>query len=98
MKLNHAQLEAAFVKSLRGMARLQARQEAMECVVRALIVESPPAHPLFWKALQTAQSDLALRSAAARSETPPEIEADALALLNVLRAACAPPATPGTSG
>lgn len=95
MKLNHAQLEAAFVKALRGMARLQARQEAMECVVRALIVESPPAHPLFWKALQTAQSDLNQRLSEARPETPPELAADALALLNVLRAACAPPAASG---
>lgn len=81
---------------LRGMARLQARQEMMECVVRALIAESPPAHPLFWKALDTAKSDLARRSARARAETPPEIDADALALWNELRAACAPPGGPGT--
>jgi len=80
-----------FKQLVHGAAKLQARQEAMECFVRALIVEAPPAHPLFWQALNTAQSDLANRSAQARPYTPPEIDADALALLNVLRAACAPP-------
>lgn len=98
MTLTHSQLEAAFLEALRGMARLQARQEAMECFVRALIVESPPVHPLFWQALHTAQSDLDQRGAAARPETPPETDADALALLNELRRACAPPAAPGSGG
>jgi hypothetical protein len=97
MKLTHVQLEAAFKQALRGMARLQARQEAMECVIRALIVETPPAHPLFWKALHTAQSDLVSRSTLARPENMPETDADALALLNVLRAACAPAADGDTS-
>ena len=78
-------------KALRGMARLQARQEAMECVIRALIAESPPAHPLFWKALRTAISDLESRTQASRPESPPEVDADAMQLLNVLLAACAPP-------
>jgi hypothetical protein len=93
MSMTPQQLEATFVQALRGMARLQARQEALECVVRALIAESPPAHPLFWKALSTAQSDLDQRMAKRRPVgTPPEIEADALSLLNELRTACAPPA------
>ena len=91
-KLSHAELEAAFKQALRGMARLQARQEMMECIIRALIVESAPAHPLFWKALHTAKSDLEHRSAQARRENPPEIDADAMALWNVLSAACAPAA------
>lgn len=91
MALNHAQLEAAFTSALRGMARLQARQEAMECVIRSLIAEAAPLHPLIWKALHTAQSDLAHRTTSARREHPPELDSDALALLNALRAACAPP-------
>lgn len=90
LKLTYEQLEAAFRQALAGMARLQARQEAMECVVRALIAELPPAHPLFRKALHTAQSDLAQRTARARPVTPPECDASALALLNELRSACAP--------
>lgn len=91
-KLTHDQLEAAFKTSLRGMARLQARQEMMECTIMALIVESPPLHPLIWKALHTAKQDMENRSAQARPENPPEIDADAMALWNVLTAACAPPA------
>lgn len=96
MKLTNDQLQAVVREAVRGMARLQARQEAMECVIRALMVESPPAHPLFWQALNTAQSDLSQRTASARSENMPEFDADALALLNVLRAACAPPEDSGT--
>jgi hypothetical protein len=76
---------------LRGAARLQARQDMLECFVRALIIESPPAHPLFARALRTAKSDLERRWAEARADTPPQIEADALALWNVLWNACAPP-------
>jgi len=76
---------------LRGAARLQARQEMLECFVRALIVESPPAHPLFWRALDTARSDLVHRVLEARQSQPPEMDAHALALWTVLRAACAPP-------
>ena len=78
-----------------GMAKLQARQQMLECVVRALIVESPPAHPLFWKALHTAKSDLDHRSTRARPENPPEVDGAALALWNELCAACAPPAAGG---
>lgn len=90
--LSQDELSQAFKLAVRGMARLQARQEMLECVIRALIVESPPLHPLIWKALHTAKSDLANRSALARPENPPEIDADAMALWNVLIAACAPPA------
>jgi hypothetical protein len=94
-QLSHAELEAAFKQALRGMARLQARQEMMECVIRSLIAESGPLHPLIWKALQTAKSDMANRSAQARAINPPETDADAMALWNVLLAACAPPQQPG---
>ena len=94
MELTHKQLSAALLDAVRGMARLQARQEMMECVVRSLIAESPPAHPLFWKALHTAKSDLSQRSAEARPENPPEIDAAAMALWNVLCDACAPPDGP----
>lgn len=90
-KLTHDQLEVAFKQALRGMARLQARQEMMECIIRALIVESEPLHPLAWKALHTAKLDQANRSAQARPVNPPEIDADAMALWNVLLAACEPP-------
>jgi hypothetical protein len=96
MSLTPKQVEANLIHAVRGMARLQARQEALECVVRALIAESPPAHPLFWQALNTAQSDLDQRMAKRRPDgTLPEIEADALALLNELRSACAAPAAGG---
>lgn len=81
---------------LTGAARLQARQEMLECVVRALIAETPPAHPLFWKALHTAKSDLDQRTARARPENPPEISAAAMALWNELCSACAPPAANGS--
>jgi hypothetical protein len=93
MKIPKEQVPMVLAQALRGMARLQARQEMMECVIRALIVETPPAHPLFWNALQTAKSDLDARAAAARpaNENRPEIAADAMALWNVLLAACAPP-------
>lgn len=84
--------DPVLIAALRGMARLQARHEMLECIVRALIVETPPVHPLFWKALDTARSDWSHRQDRARDHTPPEIEADALALWNVLREACAPPA------
>lgn len=94
-KLNHDQLEAAFKKAIRGMARLQARQEMMECVVKALIVSTPPAHPLFAQALQTAKQDWEHRSATARETNPPEIDADAMALWNVLQRACAAQADDG---
>lgn len=90
-KLTHDQLEAAFKHALRGMARLQVRQEMMECIIRALIVETPPAHPLFAQALRTAKLDLANRSTHAREVNPPELDADAMALWNVLWQACQPP-------
>lgn len=97
MKVPAQQIPEVLGQALRGMARLQARQEMLECIVRALIVEAPPAHPLFWKALHTAKSDLAQRTAQARRQNPPEVDADALALWNVLCAACAPPAAPGSA-
>ena len=93
MKLNSEQTQ----QLVRGFARLQARQEALECIVRAFIAEVPPMHPLAWKVLQTAQSDLSQRGDAARAYTPPECDADALALLNELRRACAPPAGDGNA-
>lgn len=83
-------------QALFGMARLQARQEMMECVVRALIAESPPAHPLFWTALHTAKSDLEQRTQRARPHNPPEIDAAAMALWNELLSACAPPTAKNT--
>ena len=90
--LTYEQMDAALKQTLRGMARLQARQEMMECIIRALIVETPPAHPLFAQALHTAKLDLEHRSTQARPENPPEIDADAMALWNVLWSACQPPA------
>jgi hypothetical protein len=95
-KLSNEEMEMLFKQALRGMARLQARQEMMECVLRALIVESPPAHALFWKALNTAKQDWERRSAQARDLNPPEIDADAMALWNVLMQSCEPPATSST--
>jgi len=97
-KLTHEELEDAFKQSIRGMARLQARQEMMECFIRSLIVHSEPLHPLISEALRTAKSDLDTRSTQARPESPPVADADAMALWNVLKAACAPPAqsAPGT--
>ena len=95
-KLTPSELESAFLEALRGMARLQARQEMMECAIRALIVECQPLHPLIWQALNAAKQDLANRSAQARPVNPPETDADAMALWNVLRAACAPPTSNGT--
>lgn len=89
-KLTHDQLETAFKQSLRGMARLQARQEMMECIIWALITESAPVHPLIAQALRTAKSDWDHRSSNARPENPPEIDADAMALWNVLWRACEP--------
>lgn len=97
MKVPQELVPEVLGQALRGMARLQARQEMMECVVRALIAESPPAHPLFWQALHTAKSDLESRTARARAENPPEIAADALALWNELCSACAPPSGAGSS-
>ena len=91
-KLTHEQLEAAFKTALRGMARLQARQEMMECVIRAFIVETPPAHPLIAQALRTAKSDMHQRTEHSRLVNPPELDADAMALWNVLFQACEPPA------
>lgn len=79
-----------------GAAKLQARHEMLECIVRALIVETPSAHPLWWKALQTAKSDWAQRSANHPAGAWPEIDASALALWNELLSACAPPASHGT--
>lgn len=91
MALTHEQLEAAFLQSLRGAARLQARQEMLECIVRALIVEAPPLRPLIAQALHTAKQDMESRMTQARENTPPEIAADAMALWNVLWQACVPP-------
>lgn len=93
--MTQEQLSQALTQALRGMARLQARQEMLECVVRAFIAETPPAHPLFWRALHTAKSDLEHRSQKTRALNPPETDADALALWNELCSACAPPADPG---
>lgn len=76
-------------QALFGMARVQARQEAMECVIRALIQHSVPLHPLIELALHTAQSDLDQRWASVRDETPPELAAAGLSLLNEFRRACA---------
>lgn len=93
MRIPPDQVSDVLAQALRGMARLQARQEMLECVIRALIVETPPAHPLIWNALHTAKSDLDARTQAARpaAANRPEIAADAMALWNVLIAACAPP-------
>jgi hypothetical protein len=88
--------DMVLMQVVRGAAKLQARQEMLECIVRALIVETPPAHPLWWKALHTAKSDLDQRMAKARPDTPPEISADALALWNELIDACAPPEGAGS--
>lgn len=76
---------------LAGVAKLQARHDMLEAVLRAFIAEAPPAHPLFWKALHTAKSDLDRRSAQTRPENPADIDAAALALWNELCTACAPP-------
>ena len=89
--LTHQELERAFKQALRGMARLQARQEMMECIIRALIVETPPARPLFAQALHTAKSDWENRSNQARPENFPELDADAMKLWNVLCSACSAP-------
>lgn len=97
-KLTHDELEAAFKQALRGMARLQARQEMMECFIRSLIAATPPAHPLISQALQLAKQDWEQRSNQARATTLPELDADAMALWNVLSAACAPPAAPANGG
>jgi len=85
------QAPEVLAEAIRGMAKMQARQEMLECFVRALIAEAPPAHPLFWKALHTAKSDLESRSARARPHNPPEMDAAALELWNELMRACAPP-------
>jgi hypothetical protein len=92
MNISFDQLPTIVGQMLEGAARLQARQEMLECVVRALIAEAPPIHPLVAKALRTAKSDLEQRAARARNHTPPEIDAAALALWNELWSACAPPA------
>lgn len=92
MNIPPDQIGHVLAEAIAGMARLQVRQEMMECVIRALIVESPPAYPLFWKALHTAKSDMEQRLARSRPDTPPEMEAEALALWNELCTACAPPA------
>ena len=93
-KLTHDELEAAFKLALRGMARLQARQEMMECFIRSLIAIAPPAHPLISRALQLAKQDWEHRSSQARSTNMPETDADAMALWNVLTEACSQPASP----
>lgn len=93
-KLTHDELEVAFKQALRGMARLQARQEMLECVVRSVFAVSTPAHPLISQALQLAKQDMENRSAQSRETNPPETDADAMALWNVLQAACAPPPRP----
>lgn len=67
-----------------GAARLQARQEMLECIVRALIVTVPPTSPVWMQALSTAKSDHAQRTARARAHNPPEIDAAALSLWNEL--------------
>ena len=90
-KLNHAELEAAFKEALRGMARVQARQEMMECVIRALIVQAKPLHPVIRNALHTAKLDLDMRTTQSRGGNLPEFDADVMKLLNVLLAACEPP-------
>lgn len=95
MKLTPDQLETAFTQALRGMAQLKARQEMMECVIRSLIAESPPAHPLFAQALRTAKSDMERRTQNSRAHNPPETDADAMALWNELWQACAPPSERG---
>lgn len=95
MNIPAKDVPAILMEAIAGMARLQARQEMLECIVRAIIAETPPAHPLFWQALHTAKSDLAQRTARARPHNPPEIDAQALALWNELRAACAPPTGAG---
>lgn len=95
MELTPKQMSTVLQQVVEGAAQLQARQEMLECIVRALIVETPPAHPLFWKALHTAKSDMDQRAQMARPENPPEIAAAGMALWNVLAAACAPPPSGG---
>ena len=90
------EIDEAFKQAVRGMARLQARQEMLECIVRALIVEAPPAHPLFQKALHTAKSDLNLRVSGPNRAAMPQFDADAMQLWNVLIAACAPSSGDGS--
>ena len=72
-------------------ARLQARHDMLECIVHALIVETPAAHPLWWKALDTGRSEWGQRSANHPAGAWPALDAAALALWNELRGACAPP-------
>lgn len=92
MKLSQKDLETI----VGNQARLQARQEATECVLRAFIAAAPPLHPLLSTALRTAQTDLNSRWARTRPDMTPELEAAGLALLNELRSACAPPAARGS--
>lgn len=82
--------------ALRGMAHLQARQEMLECVLRAVIVEAPPLYPLAWKALHTARSDYHQRLQSRHPEQPVDCDAAALALWNELCSACAPPSGGGS--
>ena len=46
MNISQERIAPILAEAIAGMARLQARQEMMECVIRALIVESPPVYPL----------------------------------------------------
>ena len=102
MKIPPKMVPQVLGAALRGMARLQARQEMLECIVRAVIVSAPPMHPLMWQALHTAKSDMESRTARSRppEETPPEVIADAMSLWNELWSACQPPSggPPATGG
>ena len=96
MNLNSDELEAAHLRLLLATAHLQARHDALECLLQAIIQNAPDAHPLLLRSLHTAQSHLQDRWANARAEIPPHVEASALQLLNTLRAACSssPPDQP----
>lgn len=83
-------IEYFLAQMARGCARLQARQEMLECIIARLIQDSDETtRARIAASLRTSQSDFETRSREARDYTPPDVDADALALLNVLLHRCA---------
>jgi hypothetical protein len=96
MELTPRQMNDTVLALVEGGAKLQARAEMLECIVLALIQETPPAHPLWQKALRTAREDWDRRSKLPGREPAPATDGAALALWNELMNACARPGPSGT--
>ena len=89
MAIAAQEIQDVLEQLIEGTARLQARQDMLECFVRALIKEAQPSRSVMWRVLDAARADWDQRQIAEPSGPWVEMDTAALSLWNELHNACA---------